>query len=119
MRPRIALIAEQLATAIGPRVRGDPSRCSSMRRRELMLTGGVSTSILPVENDAAGWLRKLTRKAQLLAAPRRAPGDEDRRRRGARIEEALERSARDPNVALLLRHARRGRADARGRRALS
>src|ERR1700677_2845519 len=70
----------------------------------LMLTGGILELDPAIKNDAAGWIRKLTRKAGeplLRLAVRRAMkiiGGEFVV--GRTIEEALERGAREPDVAL-------------------
>jgi len=70
----------------------------------LMLTGGILDLDPAIKADAAGWMRKLTRKAGeplVRLAVRRAMriiGGEFVV--GRSIEEALERSAREPDVAL-------------------
>jgi RHH-type proline utilization regulon transcriptional repressor/proline dehydrogenase/delta 1-pyrroline-5-carboxylate dehydrogenase len=70
----------------------------------LMLTGGILDLDPSIKTDASGWMRKLTRKAGeplVRLAVRRAMriiGGEFVV--GRSIEEALERSAREPEVAL-------------------
>ena len=70
----------------------------------LMLTGGILELDPAIKTDAAGWMRKLTRKAGeplVRLAVRRAMriiGGEFVV--GRSIEEALARSAREPEVAL-------------------
>jgi RHH-type proline utilization regulon transcriptional repressor/proline dehydrogenase/delta 1-pyrroline-5-carboxylate dehydrogenase len=70
----------------------------------LMLTGGILELDPTIKSDAAGWIRKLTRKAGeplVRLAVRRAMriiGGEFVV--GRSIEEALERSAREPQLAL-------------------
>ena len=70
----------------------------------LMLTGGILELDPAIKNDAAGWIRKLTRKAGeplLRLAVRRAMkiiGGEFVV--GRTIEEALQRSEREPDVGL-------------------
>src|SRR5580692_8941326 len=99
------LIAEKLAT-------GDWSAHSGQSESlfvnastwGLMLTGGILELDPSIKTDADGWMRKLTRKAGeplVRLAVRRAMriiGGEFVV--GRSIEEALERSAREPEVAL-------------------
>src|SRR5471030_1881100 len=99
------LIAEKLAT-------GDWSSHSGQSESlfvnastwGLMLTGGILDLDPTIKTDATGWMRKLTRKAGeplVRLAVRRAMriiGGEFVV--GRSIEEALERSAREPEVAL-------------------
>src|SRR5271169_6532461 len=99
------LIAEKLAT-------GDWSAHSGQSESlfvnastwGLMLTGGILDLDPSIKTDATGWMRKLTRKAGeplVRLAVRRAMkiiGGEFVV--GRTIEEALERSAREPEVAL-------------------
>jgi RHH-type proline utilization regulon transcriptional repressor/proline dehydrogenase/delta 1-pyrroline-5-carboxylate dehydrogenase len=86
----------------------------------LMLTGGILELDPSIKSDASGWIRKLTRKAGeplVRLAVRRAMriiGGEFVV--GRSIEEALGRSAREPEVALcsfdMLGEGARTRADA-------
>jgi RHH-type proline utilization regulon transcriptional repressor/proline dehydrogenase/delta 1-pyrroline-5-carboxylate dehydrogenase len=99
------LIAEQLSTGDWAAHAGrSESLFVNASTWGLMLTGGILELDPSIKNDAAGWLRKLTRKAGeplLRLAVRRAMkiiGGEFVV--GRTIEEALERSAREPDVAL-------------------
>src|ERR1700691_2256403 len=99
------LIAEQLATGDWAAHAGrSKSLFVNAWTWGLMLTGGMLELDPAIKNDAAGWLRKLTRKAGeplLRLAVRRAMkiiGGEFVV--GRTIEEALERSAREPDVGL-------------------
>src|ERR1700722_19976197 len=99
------LIAEQLATGDWAAHAGrSESLFVNASTWGLMLTGGILELDPAIKNDAAGWLRKLTRHAGdplLRLAERRAMkiiGGEFVV--GRTIQEALERSAREPNVAL-------------------
>ena len=99
------LIAEQLATGDWAAHAGrSESLFVNASTWGLMLTGGMLELDPAIKNDAAGWIRKLTRKAGeplLRLAVRRAMkiiGGEFVV--GRTIEEALERSAREPDVAL-------------------
>ena len=99
------LIAEQLATGDWAAHAGrSESLFVNASTWGLMLTGGILELDPAIKNDAAGWLRKLTRKAGeplLRLAVRRAMriiGGEFVV--GRTIEEALERSAHEPDVAL-------------------
>jgi RHH-type proline utilization regulon transcriptional repressor/proline dehydrogenase/delta 1-pyrroline-5-carboxylate dehydrogenase len=99
------LIAEQLATGDWAAHAGrSESLFVNASTWGLMLTGGILELDPAIKNDAPGWIRKLTRKAGeplLRLAVRRAMkiiGGEFVV--GRTIEEALERSAREPEVAL-------------------
>src|ERR1700744_6134280 len=99
------LIAEQLATGDWSAHSGkSESLFVNASTWGLMLTGGMLELDPAIKSDAAGWIRKLTRKAGeplLRLAGRRAMkiiGGEFVV--GRTIEEALERSAREPDVAL-------------------
>jgi RHH-type proline utilization regulon transcriptional repressor/proline dehydrogenase/delta 1-pyrroline-5-carboxylate dehydrogenase len=99
------LIAEQLATGDWAAHAGrSESLFVNASTWGLMLTGGILELDPAIKNDAPGWIRKLTRKAGeplLRLAVRRAMkiiGGEFVV--GRTIEEALERSAREPDVAL-------------------
>src|SRR5271156_1537018 len=99
------LIAEQLATGDWAAHAGrSESLFVNASTWGLMLTGGILELDPAIKTDAAGWLRKLTRKAGeplLRLAVRRAMriiGGEFVV--GRTIEEALERSAHEPDVAL-------------------
>src|SRR5271163_4491242 len=99
------LIAEQLATGDWAAHAGrSESLFVNASTWGLMLTGGMLELDPTIKNDAAGWLRKLTRKAGeplLRLAVRRAMriiGGEFVV--GRTIEEALERSAREADVGL-------------------
>ena len=99
------LIAEQLATGDwGAHSGKSESLFVNASTWGLMLTGGILELDPTIQSDAAGWLRKLTRKAgepMVRLAVRRAMriiGGEFVV--GRTIEEALARSAREPEVAL-------------------
>ncbi len=99
------LIAEQLATGDWSAHAGkSESLFVNASTWGLMLTGGILDLDPSIKVDAAGWMRKLTRKAGeplVRLAVRRAMriiGGEFVV--GRSIEEALERSAREPEVAL-------------------
>jgi len=99
------LIAEQLATGDWAAHAGrSESLFVNASTWGLMLTGGILELDPAIKNDAPGWIRKLTRKAGeplLRLAVRRAMkiiGGEFVV--GRTIEEALERSEREPDVAL-------------------
>jgi RHH-type transcriptional regulator, proline utilization regulon repressor / proline dehydrogenase / delta 1-pyrroline-5-carboxylate dehydrogenase len=99
------LIAEQLATGDwGAHSGKSESLFVNASTWGLMLTGGILELDPTIQSDAAGWLRKLTRKAGepvVRLAVRRAMriiGGEFVV--GRSIEEALARSAREPEVAL-------------------
>ena len=99
------LIAEQLATGDWSAHAGKSgSLFVNASTWGLMLTGGILELDPAIKNDAAGWLRRLTRKAGeplVRLAVRRAMkiiGGEFVV--GRSIEEALERSAREPEVGL-------------------
>src|SRR6204780_3105179 len=99
------LIAEKLATGDWSSHAGrSESLFVNASTWGLMLTGGILELDPAIKNDAAGWLRKLTRKAGqplLRLAVRRAMkiiGGE--LVVGRSLEGALERSAREPDVAL-------------------
>ena len=99
------LIAEQLATGDWSAHAGkSESLFVNASTWGLMLTGGILDLDPSIKADAAGWMRKLTRKAGeplVRLAVRRAMriiGGEFVV--GRSIEEALERSAREPEVAL-------------------
>jgi RHH-type proline utilization regulon transcriptional repressor/proline dehydrogenase/delta 1-pyrroline-5-carboxylate dehydrogenase len=99
------LIAEQLATGDWSAHAGrSESLFVNASTWGLMLTGGILDLDPSIKADAAGWMRKLTRKAGeplVRLAVRRAMriiGGEFVV--GRSIEEALERSAREPAVAL-------------------
>jgi len=99
------LIAEQLATGDWAAHAGrSESLFVNASTWGLMLTGGILELDPAIKNDAPGWIRKLTRKAGeplLRLAVRRAMkiiGGEFVV--GRTIEEALERSEREPDVGL-------------------
>ena len=99
------LIAEQLSTGDWSAHAGkSESLFVNASTWGLMLTGGILDLDPSIKADAAGWMRKLTRKAGeplVRLAVRRAMriiGGEFVV--GRSIEEALERSAREPEVAL-------------------
>jgi RHH-type proline utilization regulon transcriptional repressor/proline dehydrogenase/delta 1-pyrroline-5-carboxylate dehydrogenase len=99
------LIAEQLATGDWSAHAGkSESLFVNASTWGLMLTGGILDLDPSIKVDADGWMRKLTRKAGeplVRLAVRRAMriiGGEFVV--GRSIEEALERSAREPEVAL-------------------
>jgi RHH-type transcriptional regulator, proline utilization regulon repressor / proline dehydrogenase / delta 1-pyrroline-5-carboxylate dehydrogenase len=99
------LIAEQLATGDwGAHAGRSESLFVNASTWGLMLTGGMLELDPAIKSDAAGWIRKLTRKAGeplLRLAVRRAMkiiGGEFVV--GRSIEEALERSARESDVGL-------------------
>jgi RHH-type transcriptional regulator, proline utilization regulon repressor / proline dehydrogenase / delta 1-pyrroline-5-carboxylate dehydrogenase len=99
------LIAEQLASGDWSAHAGrSESLFVNASTWGLMLTGGILELDPSIKSDAAGWIRKLTRKAGeplVRLAVRRAMriiGGEFVV--GRTIEEALERSAREPDVAL-------------------
>ncbi len=99
------LIAEQLSTGDWSAHAGkSESLFVNASTWGLMLTGGILDLDPSIKADAAGWMRKLTRKAGeplVRLAVRRAMriiGGEFVV--GRTIEEALERSAREPEVAL-------------------
>jgi RHH-type proline utilization regulon transcriptional repressor/proline dehydrogenase/delta 1-pyrroline-5-carboxylate dehydrogenase len=99
------LIAEQLSTGDWSSHAGkSESLFVNASTWGLMLTGGILDLDPSIKADAAGWMRKLTRKAGeplVRLAVRRAMriiGGEFVV--GRSIEEALERSAREPEVAL-------------------
>jgi RHH-type proline utilization regulon transcriptional repressor/proline dehydrogenase/delta 1-pyrroline-5-carboxylate dehydrogenase len=99
------LIAEQLATGDWSAHSGkSESLFVNASTWGLMLTGGILELDPAIQSDAAGWMRKLTRKAGeplVRLAVRRAMriiGGEFVV--GRSIEEALARSAREPEVAL-------------------
>jgi RHH-type transcriptional regulator, proline utilization regulon repressor / proline dehydrogenase / delta 1-pyrroline-5-carboxylate dehydrogenase len=99
------LIAEQLATGNWSAHAGrSESLFVNASTWGLMLTGGILDLDPSIKADAAGWMRKLTRKAGeplVRLAVRRAMriiGGEFVV--GRSIKEALERSAREPEVAL-------------------
>jgi RHH-type transcriptional regulator, proline utilization regulon repressor / proline dehydrogenase / delta 1-pyrroline-5-carboxylate dehydrogenase len=99
------LIAEQLATGDWSAHAGrSESLFVNASTWGLMLTGGILDLDPSIKADAAGWMRKLTRKAGeplVRLAVRRAMriiGGEFVV--GRSIEEALARSAREPEVAL-------------------
>jgi RHH-type transcriptional regulator, proline utilization regulon repressor / proline dehydrogenase / delta 1-pyrroline-5-carboxylate dehydrogenase len=99
------LIAEQLATGDWSAHSGkSESLFVNASTWGLMLTGGILELDPAIKNDASGWFRKLTRKAGeplVRLAVRRAMkiiGGEFVV--GRSIEEALERSAREPEVGL-------------------
>jgi RHH-type transcriptional regulator, proline utilization regulon repressor / proline dehydrogenase / delta 1-pyrroline-5-carboxylate dehydrogenase len=99
------LIAEQLATGDWSAHAGkSESLFVNASTWGLMLTGGMLELDPAIKNDATGWFRKLTRKAGeplVRLAVRRAMkiiGGEFVV--GRSIEEALERSAREPEVGL-------------------
>jgi RHH-type transcriptional regulator, proline utilization regulon repressor / proline dehydrogenase / delta 1-pyrroline-5-carboxylate dehydrogenase len=99
------LIAEQLATGDWAAHAGrSESLFVNASTWGLMLTGGLLDLDPAIKNDAAGWIRKLTRKAGeplLRLAVRRAMkiiGGEFVV--GRSIEEALERSERETEVGL-------------------
>jgi RHH-type proline utilization regulon transcriptional repressor/proline dehydrogenase/delta 1-pyrroline-5-carboxylate dehydrogenase len=99
------LIAEQLATGDWAAHAGrSESLFVNASTWGLMLTGGILELDPVIKNDAAGWIRKLTRKAGeplLRLAVRRAMkiiGGEFVV--GRTIEEALQRSEREPDVGL-------------------
>src|SRR6202521_874839 len=99
------LIAEKLATGDWSAHAGkSESLFVNASTWGLMLTGGILELDPAIKNDAAGWLRKLTRKAGeplLRLAVRRAMriiGGEFVV--GRTIEEALARSAREADVRL-------------------
>jgi len=99
------LIAEQLATGDWAAHSGQSeSLFVNASTWGLMLTGGMLELDPAIKSDASGWLRKLGRKAGeplLRLAVRRAMriiGGEFVV--GRSIEEALSRSAREPDVAL-------------------
>src|SRR6202451_4150446 len=99
------LIAEQLATGDWAAHAGrSESLFVNASTWGLMLTGGILELDPAIKNDATGWIRKLTRKAGeplLRLAVRRAMkiiGGEFVV--GRTIEEALERSAREPEGGL-------------------
>jgi RHH-type proline utilization regulon transcriptional repressor/proline dehydrogenase/delta 1-pyrroline-5-carboxylate dehydrogenase len=99
------LIAEQLATGDWSAHAGrSESLFVNASTWGLMLTGGILDLDPSIKTDADGWMRKLTRKAGeplVRLAVRRAMriiGGEFVV--GRSIEEALERSAREPEVAL-------------------
>jgi RHH-type proline utilization regulon transcriptional repressor/proline dehydrogenase/delta 1-pyrroline-5-carboxylate dehydrogenase len=99
------LIAEQLAAGDWSSHAGrSESLFVNASTWGLMLTGGILDLDPSIKADAAGWMRKLTRKAGeplVRLAVRRAMriiGGEFVV--GRSIEEALERSAREPEVAL-------------------
>jgi len=99
------LIAEQLATGDWSSHAGkSESLFVNASTWGLMLTGGILDLDPAIKADAAGWMRKLSRKAGeplVRLAVRRAMriiGGEFVV--GRSIEEALDRSAREPEVAL-------------------
>ena len=99
------LIAEQLATGDWSAHAGkSESLFVNASTWGLMLTGGILELDPAIKTDAAGWIRKLTRKAGeplVRLAVRRAMriiGGEFVV--GRSIEEALARSAREPELAL-------------------
>jgi RHH-type proline utilization regulon transcriptional repressor/proline dehydrogenase/delta 1-pyrroline-5-carboxylate dehydrogenase len=99
------LIAEQLATGDWSAHAGrSESLFVNASTWGLMLTGGILELDPAIKNDAAGWFRRLTRKAGeplVRLAVRRAMriiGGEFVV--GRSIEEALERSAREAEVSL-------------------
>jgi len=99
------LIAEHLATGDWSAHAGkSESLFVNASTWGLMLTGGILELDPSIKNDAAGWFRKLTRKAGeplVRLAVRRAMkiiGGEFVV--GRSIEEALERSARETEIAL-------------------
>jgi RHH-type transcriptional regulator, proline utilization regulon repressor / proline dehydrogenase / delta 1-pyrroline-5-carboxylate dehydrogenase len=99
------LIAEQLATGDWSAHAGrSESLFVNASTWGLMLTGGILDLDPSIKADAAGWMRKLTRKAGeplVRLAVRRAMriiGGEFVV--GRSIEDAIERSAREPEVAL-------------------
>src|ERR1700704_1947786 len=99
------LIAEKLATGDWSAHAGrSESLFVNASTWGLMLTGGILDLDPTIKTDAAGWMRKLTRKAGeplVRLAVRRAMkiiGGEFVV--GRSIEEALARSAREPEVAL-------------------
>jgi RHH-type proline utilization regulon transcriptional repressor/proline dehydrogenase/delta 1-pyrroline-5-carboxylate dehydrogenase len=99
------LIAEQLATGDWSAHSGrSESLFVNASTWGLMLTGGILELDPAIKSDASGWMRKLTRKAGeplVRLAVRRAMriiGGEFVV--GRSIEEALARSAREPEVAL-------------------
>jgi RHH-type proline utilization regulon transcriptional repressor/proline dehydrogenase/delta 1-pyrroline-5-carboxylate dehydrogenase len=99
------LIAEQLATGDWSAHAGrSESLFVNASTWGLMLTGGILDLDPSIKVDAAGWMRKLTRKAGeplVRLAVRRAMriiGGEFVV--GRSIEEAIERSAREPEVGL-------------------
>jgi RHH-type proline utilization regulon transcriptional repressor/proline dehydrogenase/delta 1-pyrroline-5-carboxylate dehydrogenase len=99
------LIAEKLATGDWSSHAGrSESLFVNASTWGLMLTGGILDLDPSIKTDAAGWMRKLTRKAGeplVRLAVRRAMriiGGEFVV--GRSIEEALARSAREPEVAL-------------------
>src|ERR1700675_371387 len=115
------LIAEQLATGDWSAHSGkSESLFVNASTWGLMLTGGILELDPTIKSDASGWLKKLTRKAGeplvRLAARRavRIIGGEFVV--GRTIEEALARSAREPDVALcsfdMLGEGARTRSDA-------
>ncbi len=99
------LIAEQLATGNWSAHSGkSESLFVNASTWGLMLTGGILDLDPTIKSDASGWIKKLTRKAGeplVRHAVRRAMriiGGEFVV--GRTIEEALARSAREPDVAL-------------------
>jgi len=99
------LIAEKLATGDWSSHAGQSeSTFVNASTWGLMLTGGILELDPSIKGDANGWMRKLTRKAGeplVRLAVRRAMriiGGEFVV--GRSIEEALERSAREPNLAV-------------------
>ncbi|HWJ36018.1 MAG TPA: bifunctional proline dehydrogenase/L-glutamate gamma-semialdehyde dehydrogenase PutA [Steroidobacteraceae bacterium] len=115
------LIAEQLATGNWSAHSGkSESLFVNASTWGLMLTGGILELDPTIKADASGWIKKLTRKAGeplVRLAVRRAMriiGGEFVV--GRTIEEALARSAREPDVALcsfdMLGEGARTRADA-------
>jgi RHH-type transcriptional regulator, proline utilization regulon repressor / proline dehydrogenase / delta 1-pyrroline-5-carboxylate dehydrogenase len=99
------LIAEQLATGDWSAHSGkSESLFVNASTWGLMLTGGILDLDPMIKSDASGWIKKLTRKAGeplVRLAVRRAMriiGGEFVV--GRTIEEALERSAREPDVGL-------------------
>ena len=99
------LIAEQLATGDWSAHSGkSESLFVNASTWGLMLTGGILELDPTIKSDASGWIKKLTRKAGepvVRLAVRRAMriiGGEFVV--GRTIEEALTRSAREPDVAL-------------------
>jgi RHH-type transcriptional regulator, proline utilization regulon repressor / proline dehydrogenase / delta 1-pyrroline-5-carboxylate dehydrogenase len=99
------LIAEQLASGDWSAHAGrSESLFVNASTWGLMLTGGILELDPTIRNDAAGWIRKLTRKTGeplVRLAVRRAMriiGGEFVV--GRNIEEALDRSAREPEVSL-------------------
>src|SRR5450755_714534 len=99
------LIAEQLATGDWSAHSGrSESLFVNASTWGLMLTGGILELDPTIKSDASGWIKKLTRKAGeplVRLAVRRAMriiGGEFVV--GRTIEEALARSAREPDVAL-------------------